>query len=162
MSSNPSHLRDLDLSRNEFRGSQLKFISAPLEYPQCEPETLRSDSPHTVWNITSLNVYILLCSKLSGEKAKFSLFSRLPSCRISEEGWATLASALTSNPSHLRELVLRDNYPTDNIVKQLSHMLEDPQCELERLMHVSNKVMDQCIHHFEQYWTNTCIIGGQS
>ncbi|XP_076846733.1 NLR family CARD domain-containing protein 3-like [Brachyhypopomus gauderio] len=55
-------------------------------------------------------------------------------CSIREEGCAALCSALRSNPSsHLRELNLNHNEPGDSGVKQLSALLEDPHCTLEKL-----------------------------
>uniref|UniRef100_A0A8C9Y8B4 Uncharacterized protein n=1 Tax=Sander lucioperca TaxID=283035 RepID=A0A8C9Y8B4_SANLU len=44
----------------------------------------------------------------------------LSGCLISEEGCSSLVSALSSNPSHLRELDLRYNHPGDSGVKLLS------------------------------------------
>ncbi|XP_076846716.1 NACHT, LRR and PYD domains-containing protein 3-like isoform X2 [Brachyhypopomus gauderio] len=58
----------------------------------------------------------------------------LSECSIREEGCAALCSALRSNPSsHLRELKLNNNKPGDSGVKQLSALLEDPHCTLEKL-----------------------------
>ncbi|MCI4395259.1 hypothetical protein PGIGA_G00178270, partial [Pangasianodon gigas] len=56
---------------------------------------------------------------------------RLVFCRFSNEGCAALASALRSNPSHLRELDLSDNNLGDSGVKCLSGVLENPHCKLE-------------------------------
>ncbi|XP_048865835.1 NACHT, LRR and PYD domains-containing protein 3-like isoform X2 [Brienomyrus brachyistius] len=58
---------------------------------------------------------------------------RLSGCRVTEEGCSSLASALRSNPSHLRELDLSYNHPGDSGVKLLSALLEDPSCNLEKL-----------------------------
>ncbi|XP_048854610.1 protein NLRC3-like isoform X2 [Brienomyrus brachyistius] len=58
---------------------------------------------------------------------------RLSGCRVTEEGCSSLASALRSNPSHLRELDLSYNHPGDSGVKLLSAVLEDPNCKLEKL-----------------------------
>ncbi|KAM6945809.1 NLR family CARD domain-containing protein 3-like [Aplochiton taeniatus] len=52
---------------------------------------------------------------------------------VTEKGFASLASALRSFPSHLRELDLSFNHPGDSGVKLLSALLEDPQCRLETL-----------------------------
>ncbi|KAM4606446.1 protein NLRC3-like isoform 2-T2 [Polymixia lowei] len=58
---------------------------------------------------------------------------RLSGCLLTEEGCASLASALSSNPSHLRELDLSYNHPGDSGVKLLSAGLEDPHWRLETL-----------------------------
>ncbi|XP_071028910.1 NLR family CARD domain-containing protein 3-like isoform X2 [Oncorhynchus clarkii lewisi] len=96
--SNPSHLRQLDLSNNDLKDSGVKLLSAGLGNPHCKLETLR----------------------LSG-------------CLVTEEGCASLVSALESNPSHLRELDLSYNHPGDSGVRLLSAGLEDPHCRLEKL-----------------------------
>ncbi|XP_048858180.1 stonustoxin subunit beta-like [Brienomyrus brachyistius] len=57
----------------------------------------------------------------------------LSSCRVTEDGCSSLASALRSNPSHLRELDLSYNDLHDSGVKLLSAVLEDPSCKLEAL-----------------------------
>uniref|UniRef100_A0AAQ4RZR3 NACHT domain-containing protein n=1 Tax=Gasterosteus aculeatus aculeatus TaxID=481459 RepID=A0AAQ4RZR3_GASAC len=57
----------------------------------------------------------------------------LSGCLITEEGCASLASALSSNPSHLRELDLSYNHPGDSGVKLLFVGLEDPHWRLETL-----------------------------
>ncbi|XP_070850218.1 NLR family CARD domain-containing protein 3-like [Chaetodon trifascialis] len=58
---------------------------------------------------------------------------RLSGCLITEEGCVSLASALRSNPSHLRELDLSYNHPGDSGVKLLSAGLEDPHWRLDTL-----------------------------
>ncbi|KAM4606516.1 NLR family CARD domain-containing protein 3-like [Polymixia lowei] len=58
---------------------------------------------------------------------------RLSGCLLTEEGCASLASALSSNPSHLRELDLSYNHPGDSGVKLLSAGLEDPHWRLKTL-----------------------------
>uniref|UniRef100_A0A674ABR8 B30.2/SPRY domain-containing protein n=1 Tax=Salmo trutta TaxID=8032 RepID=A0A674ABR8_SALTR len=98
LKSNPSHLRELDLSYNHPGDSGVRLLSAGLEDPHCKLETLR----------------------LSG-------------CLVTEEGCASLVSALRSNPSHLRELDLSYNHPGDSGVRLLSAGLEDPHCRLEKL-----------------------------
>uniref|UniRef100_A0A667WHP1 B30.2/SPRY domain-containing protein n=1 Tax=Myripristis murdjan TaxID=586833 RepID=A0A667WHP1_9TELE len=58
---------------------------------------------------------------------------RLSGCLVTEEGCVALASALSSNPSHLRELDLSYNHPGDSGVKLLSAGLEDPTWRLDKL-----------------------------
>ncbi|XP_036795539.1 NLR family CARD domain-containing protein 3-like [Oncorhynchus mykiss] len=96
--SNPSHLRELDLSNNDLKDSGVDLLSAGLGNPHCKLETLR-----------------------------------LSRCLVTEEGCASLVSALRSNPSHLRELDLSYNHPGDSGVRLLSARLEDPHCRLEKL-----------------------------
>ncbi|XP_071028966.1 NACHT, LRR and PYD domains-containing protein 12-like [Oncorhynchus clarkii lewisi] len=96
--SNPSHLRELDLSNNDLKDSGVKLLSDGLGNPHCKLETLR----------------------LSG-------------CLVTEEGCASLVSALKSNPSHLRELDLSNNDLKDSGVKLLSDGLGNPHCKLETL-----------------------------
>ncbi|XP_061584773.1 NLR family CARD domain-containing protein 3-like [Cololabis saira] len=57
---------------------------------------------------------------------------RLSGCLISEEGCASLVSALSSNPSRLRELDLSYNHPGESAGKLLSRV-EDPTWRLETL-----------------------------
>ncbi|XP_059215476.1 protein NLRC3-like isoform X2 [Centropristis striata] len=53
----------------------------------------------------------------------------LSGCLVSEDGCASLASALRSNPSHLRVLDLSYNHPGDSG----RMLLEDPRCRLDTL-----------------------------
>ncbi|KAL4009463.1 hypothetical protein ACER0C_003315 [Sarotherodon galilaeus] len=55
----------------------------------------------------------------------------LSGCMITEEGCTSLASALSSNPSHLRELDLSYNHPGDSGIKLLSAGLKDPSWRLD-------------------------------
>uniref|UniRef100_A0A8C7TG71 B30.2/SPRY domain-containing protein n=1 Tax=Oncorhynchus mykiss TaxID=8022 RepID=A0A8C7TG71_ONCMY len=108
LESNPSHLRELDLSNNDLKDSGVKLLSAGLGIPHCKLETLR----------------------LSG-------------CLVTEEGCASLVSALKSNPSHLREMDLSNNDLKDSGVKLLSAGLGNPHCKLETLRLSHCKVTEE-------------------
>uniref|UniRef100_A0A8C1QUS0 NACHT domain-containing protein n=1 Tax=Cyprinus carpio TaxID=7962 RepID=A0A8C1QUS0_CYPCA len=58
---------------------------------------------------------------------------QLSDCGVTDEGCAALASALRSNPSHLRELDLSGNKLGASGVNLLSDLLKDPRCKLEKL-----------------------------
>ncbi len=58
---------------------------------------------------------------------------RLSGCLITAKGCSSLASALVSNPSHLRELDLSYNHPGDSGAKLLSTFLEDPKLKMDTL-----------------------------
>ncbi|CAI5657209.1 unnamed protein product [Oreochromis niloticus] len=57
----------------------------------------------------------------------------LSGCLITEKGCISLASALSSNPSHLRELDLSYNYPRGSGLKLLLAGLKDPSWRLDTL-----------------------------
>ncbi|KAL0167078.1 hypothetical protein M9458_038922, partial [Cirrhinus mrigala] len=57
----------------------------------------------------------------------------LRDCGVTDEGCAALASALRSNPSHLRELDLTKNKLGLSGVNLLSDRLKYPHCKLEKL-----------------------------
>ncbi|XDV16696.1 hypothetical protein PO909_016292, partial [Leuciscus waleckii] len=58
---------------------------------------------------------------------------RLSGCMVTEEGCGYVSSALSSNPSHLRELDLSYNHPGESGVQELSDKLKDPNCSLQIL-----------------------------
>ncbi|XP_076850042.1 NLR family CARD domain-containing protein 3-like [Brachyhypopomus gauderio] len=73
-----------------------------------------------------------LCAGLKSSNCKLEIL-RLSGCLVTEEGCSSLSSALSSNPSHLKELDLTYNHPGDSGIKLLSARLEDPHCRLDTL-----------------------------
>ncbi|XP_071257658.1 NLR family CARD domain-containing protein 3-like isoform X4 [Salvelinus alpinus] len=156
LKSNPSHLRELDLSNNDLKDSGVMQLSAGLGNPHCKLETLRlsgcgvteegcaflvsalrSNPSHLREMDLSNNdlkdsgVY-LLSAGLGNPHCKLETL-RLSRCQVTEEGCASLVSVLRSNPSHLRELDLSNNDLKDSGVKLLSAGLGNPHCKLETL-----------------------------
>ncbi|XP_039997702.1 NLR family CARD domain-containing protein 3-like isoform X2 [Xiphias gladius] len=74
----------------------------------------------------------LLCAGLESPHCTLETLS-LSGCLVTEDGCASLASALSSNPSHLRELDLSYNRPGGSGLKLLSAGLEDPRWRLDTL-----------------------------
>ncbi|KAL1276277.1 hypothetical protein QQF64_035900 [Cirrhinus molitorella] len=75
---------------------------------------------------------MLLSEGLKSPNCKLEIL-RLSGCMVTEKGCHHVASALTSNPSHLRELDLSYNHPGDSGVKLLSEKLKDPNFSLDKL-----------------------------
>ncbi|XP_049333133.1 NACHT, LRR and PYD domains-containing protein 12-like [Astyanax mexicanus] len=74
----------------------------------------------------------LLSAGLKSSHCKLQIL-RLSGCMITDKGCCSLASALISNPTHLKELDLTYNHPGESGMKLLSARLEDPHCKLEKL-----------------------------
>ncbi|CAL8379172.1 unnamed protein product [Boreogadus saida] len=126
LSSNSSSLRELDLSTNDLKDSGVKLLSVGLGSQNCTLETLSEGT----WNsagFSSLNSFTKATLK---HQAKGD---GLSGCLVTQEGCASLASALSSNPSHLKELDLSYNHPGDSGAALLSAGLEDPRWRLETL-----------------------------
>uniref|UniRef100_A0AAX7VWZ5 NACHT domain-containing protein n=2 Tax=Haplochromini TaxID=319058 RepID=A0AAX7VWZ5_ASTCA len=161
-----SCLKELDLSNNNLQVSGAKFLSAALQSPHCTLETLRlrncdlseiscdylaaalkSNPSHPSvldlsghYNNLQDSGVKQLCVLLENQRCRFETL-RLGNCGLSKISCDYLAAALKSNPSHLRELDLSNDYLSltrnnnlqDSGVKQLCGFLESPGCGLETL-----------------------------
>ncbi|MEQ2303049.1 hypothetical protein AMECASPLE_012774 [Ameca splendens] len=74
----------------------------------------------------------LLCAGLKSPHCELEVL-RLSGCLITEEGFAALASALTLNKGHLRELDLSYNHPGESGVQLLAARVDDADWKLETL-----------------------------
>ncbi|XP_049332969.1 NACHT, LRR and PYD domains-containing protein 12-like isoform X2 [Astyanax mexicanus] len=151
-----SSLKELDLSNNDLQDSGVELLSAGLKSSHCKLQILRlalcnigrktCENLESVLNLENSSLkeldlsnndlqdsgVELLSAGLKSSQCKLQIL-RLSGCMITEKGCCSLASALISNPSHLKELDLTYNHPGESGVKLLSARLEDPHCKLEKL-----------------------------
>ncbi|XP_073695314.1 NACHT, LRR and PYD domains-containing protein 3-like [Garra rufa] len=156
LQSSNSHLIELDLSSNHLQDSGVKLIYDGLRSPHCQLNILRlCGCDLTAQSCESLSLALqssnsvlreldlsnndlqdsgvmLLSEGLKSPNCLMEIL-RLIGCMVTEKGCYYVSSALSSNPSHLRELDLSYNHPGDSGVKLLSEKLKDPNCSLDKL-----------------------------
>ncbi|XP_062394323.1 protein NLRC5-like [Sardina pilchardus] len=152
---NPSCMEELDVSNNHPGESAQKLLSATLEDPHRKVEALQfADykltfksceivasvlrSPNSLLELDLSNNDLgdsgveLFSKGLSSSNCKLQTL-RLADCLISKKGCGYLASALTSNPYHLKELDVSYNYPGESGQGKLSARQKDPDSKLKIL-----------------------------
>uniref|UniRef100_A0A3P9B5T3 NACHT domain-containing protein n=1 Tax=Maylandia zebra TaxID=106582 RepID=A0A3P9B5T3_9CICH len=134
LTSNPSHLRELDLSKNKIQDSGKSVFCCDYL-----ASALKSNPYHLRYLDLSYNNLLRdsgvkqLCDFLESPNCRLEIL-RLSFCGLSNLSCSFLASALKSNPSHLRELDLTlNNHLGDTGVNQLSSLMESPEYRLETL-----------------------------
>ncbi|XP_062396037.1 protein NLRC5-like [Sardina pilchardus] len=153
--SNPSCVKDLDVSNNHPGESAQKLLSATLEDPHRKVEAIQLKQCHlskasceimasvlqrTPSHLRELDMsdndlqdegVELLCVGLREPQCKLETL-RLAGCKLTEESCKAVASALQSSIS-LKELDLSDNDLKDSGVWPLSTGLSNPHCKLQTL-----------------------------
>ncbi|XP_062873363.1 NACHT, LRR and PYD domains-containing protein 12-like [Trichomycterus rosablanca] len=155
LNSNPSHLKELDLSFCFWKDFGMLMLREFLKNPHCRLEKLKlvdcglksescSDLAAALSSNSSLTDLDLstndlrdcgikvLSSGLKNSSCKLRSLS-LANCRITEISCQSLCTALISNPSYIRELCLNMNKFGDGGVQIISDFLEMPSCKLKKL-----------------------------
>ncbi|XP_058243350.1 NACHT, LRR and PYD domains-containing protein 14-like [Hemibagrus wyckioides] len=168
---NPSHIRELDLSECELGDSGVEKLCDLLKKHECKLETLRlSDCNITEKGYTALvkalksNRSSLIELDLRGNDPGASGLKELRNlmndkkCRLktlrlwkspdAEEAYTCLTKMFSKNPLLHTELDLNNKTPEDVKVKQLSALLQDPHYRLQKLrLYKGDSMTDEDCSH---------------
>ncbi|XP_051732949.1 NACHT, LRR and PYD domains-containing protein 12 [Ctenopharyngodon idella] len=148
-------LKELDLSGSDLQNSGLHHLLDGMENTERKLQVLRlswcnltekscehlllilsSDLPLKELDLSNNDLQDsgvrLLYNGLKSPNCQLEIL-RLSGCMLTEEGCGYVSSALSSNPSHLRELDLSYNHPGQSGVQPLNDKLRDPNYSLQIL-----------------------------
>ncbi|KAF4071812.1 hypothetical protein AMELA_G00267160, partial [Ameiurus melas] len=152
---NPSHIRELDLSECELGDSGVEKLCDLLKKQECKLETLRLRRSVNEKSCTDLvsalctnpsHIRVLdlsecelgdsgvekLCDLLKKHECKLETLRLWRS--VNGKSCTDLVSALCTNPSHIRELDLSECKLGDSGVEKLCDLLKKHECKLETLI----------------------------
>ncbi|XP_073721451.1 uncharacterized protein [Misgurnus anguillicaudatus] len=151
-----SCVKEIEMNNSRLKKSGVKQICDELKKPQCQLQILRLNKCElteescsalsTVLSSVSISLeeldlsnnnlkdsgVKLLSDGLMNVKCRLKIL-RLTDCNIGAEGYATLCSAVRSNPSHLIELDLSGNDPGESGVKLVYELIQDQNCALKEV-----------------------------
>ncbi|KAL1276290.1 hypothetical protein QQF64_035913, partial [Cirrhinus molitorella] len=157
LQSSHSVLRELDLSNNDLEHYGVQLLTDGLKSPDCKLKILRlcgcnlttqscgslssalqSSNSNILRELDLSNNDLqdsgvnLLSDGLKSPNCQLEIL-RLSGCMVTEKGCHYVFSALSSNPSHLRELDLSYNHPGDSGVKLLTEKQLDLTCSIKKI-----------------------------
>ncbi|XP_058242971.1 ribonuclease inhibitor-like [Hemibagrus wyckioides] len=161
---NPSHIRELDLSGCKLGDSGVEKLCDLLKKHECKLEKLLLQSSISEKSSTDLSSALCtnpshireldlslcelgvsgvekLCDLLKKHECKLEKLLLWKSVR--GKSCADLSSALCTNPSHIRELDLSECELGDSGVEKLCDLLKKHECKLEKLLLIKCRITDR-------------------